>query len=130
MSIETDTTDETDSVEDLARSLGDAIAELPVYEDFLETKAAVEQSDQAQAQIAEFEAIREEYLDARERGEASREDLLELQAAQEELHEIPVMSEFLQARNDLELRLQALNEAVSAPLHVDFGEKAGGCCAE
>lgn len=130
MSIETDTADETDSVEDLARSLGDAIAELPVYEDFLEAKAAVEQSDQAQAQIAEFEATREEYLDARERGEASREDLLELQAAQEELHEIPVMSEFLQARNDLELRLQALNEAVSAPLDVDFGEKAGGCCAE
>jgi cell fate (sporulation/competence/biofilm development) regulator YlbF (YheA/YmcA/DUF963 family) len=40
------------------------------------------------------------------------------------------MREFLQAQNDLELRLQALNEHISEPLAVDFGEKAGGCCQD
>ena len=67
---------------------------------------------------------------ARQRGEASQEDLRELQEAQQELHDIPVMSEYLRAENDLELRLQALNEYVSDPLEVDFGEKAGGCCQD
>jgi len=67
---------------------------------------------------------------ARQRGEASKEDLRELQETQQELHDIPVMSEYLQAENDLELRLQALNEYISDPLEVDFSEKAGGCCED
>jgi cell fate (sporulation/competence/biofilm development) regulator YlbF (YheA/YmcA/DUF963 family) len=40
------------------------------------------------------------------------------------------MREFLQAQNELELRLQALNEHISDALDVDFGEKAGGCCQD
>jgi cell fate (sporulation/competence/biofilm development) regulator YlbF (YheA/YmcA/DUF963 family) len=40
------------------------------------------------------------------------------------------MRTYLQAQNELELRLQALNEQISAPLAIDFGEKAGGCCQD
>jgi cell fate (sporulation/competence/biofilm development) regulator YlbF (YheA/YmcA/DUF963 family) len=131
MSIETDAApDAEDSVEDVARSLGEAITELPEYQRFADAKAAVEADEEAQAQIQEFEGIREEYMLARQTGQATQEDLRKLQEAQEELHEIPTMADFLQAQNELELRLQELNELVSEPLAVDFGEKAGGCCQD
>jgi cell fate (sporulation/competence/biofilm development) regulator YlbF (YheA/YmcA/DUF963 family) len=131
MSVETESaTDTEESVEALASELGEAITELPAYQTFLEKKEAVEADEETQAQIREFEQIREEYMVARQTGQATQEDLRELQSAQEELHSIPVMSEFLQAKNDLELRLQALNEHISDPLAVDFGEKAGGCCQD
>ncbi|PSQ29790.1 regulator [Halobacteriales archaeon SW_10_68_16] len=131
MSIETDAAREVDdTVEDIARSLGEAITELPEYQRFREAKADVEADDQAQEKIQEFEEIREDFMLARQTGQATQEDLRELQEAQEELHDIPTMSDFLQAQNDLELRLQELNELVSEPLAVDFGEKAGGCCQD
>ena len=38
--------------------------------------------------------------------------------------------DYLRAQSDLELQLQELNEMISAPLAVDFGEKAGGCCQD
>jgi len=119
-----------DTVETLATELGEAIAELPEYEAFLDAKAAVEADEAAQAQIQEFEQIREEYMHARSTGQATQEDLMTLQRAQEDLHDLPVMDEFLQAQNELELRLQAVNEHLSDPLAVDFGEKAGGCCQD
>lgn len=122
--------DTDDRVTELARSLGEAITELPVYQEFEAAKERVEADEDAQEQIREFEQIREEYLHARETGQATQADLRELQDAQEELHDIPVMSDFLQAQNELELRLQALNEHISEPLAVDFGEKAGGCCQD
>ncbi len=131
MSIETDAaTEAEDTVEDIARSLGESITELPEYQRFLDAKADVEADEKAQEKIEEFEGIREEFMLARQTGQATQDDLRELQEAQEELHDIPTMSDFLQAQNDLELRLQELNELVSDPLAVDFGEKAGGCCQD
>jgi cell fate (sporulation/competence/biofilm development) regulator YlbF (YheA/YmcA/DUF963 family) len=130
MSTDTTVADGEQRIEDLAQSLGEAITELPEYQQFLEAKEAVEGSEEAQQEIAEFESVQQEYLQKRERGEATRDDLLELQEAQEQLHEVPVMSEYLQAENDLELRLQALNAHISDPLELDFGEKAGGCCQD
>ena len=115
---------------ELAAELGDAIADLPTYRRFEEAKAAVEADETAQERIREFEGLREEFMLARQTGDATNEDLRRLQEAQEELHDIPVMAEFLQARSELELELQELNEAISAPLAVDFGEKAGGCCQD
>jgi cell fate (sporulation/competence/biofilm development) regulator YlbF (YheA/YmcA/DUF963 family) len=119
-----------DRVTTLARDLSAAIADLQEYQTFLEAKERVEGDEEAQAQIQEFERVRDEYLTARETGQATQSDLRALQQAQEDLHEVPVMSEFLQAQNDLELRLQAVNEEISAGLAVDFGEKAGGCCQD
>ena len=132
MSTDTDAaaTDATAEPDRLARELGEAIADLPVYEQFREAKAAVEADEELQAEIREFEQVREEFMLARQTGEATREDLRELQEAQEDLHDIPKMSEFLQAQNELELRLQELNEEISGALGVDFGEKAGGCCQD
>jgi cell fate (sporulation/competence/biofilm development) regulator YlbF (YheA/YmcA/DUF963 family) len=115
---------------ELAAELGDAIADLPTYRRFEEAKAAVEADETAQERIREFEGLREEFMLARQTGDATDQDLRRLQEAQQELHEIPVMAEFLQARSELELELQELNEAISAPLAVDFGEKAGGCCQD
>ena len=129
MSIDTETASESEqSIEELAQSLGEAIADLPEYQSFIEAREAVEQDEDAQEQIAEFERARRQYMDARERGAATRDDLREMQKKQEELHEIPVMKEFLQVENDLELRLKALNEHVNEPLDIDFGDKASGCC--
>lgn len=129
MSIETDAAVEDDgSVDSLATELGEAIAELPEYREFVEAKEAVEADEDAQERIQEFEQIREEYVTARQMGQATEDDLRQLQQAQEDLHDLPVMSEYLAAQSDLELRLQAINEQVSEPLAIDFGEKAGSCC--
>jgi cell fate (sporulation/competence/biofilm development) regulator YlbF (YheA/YmcA/DUF963 family) len=132
MSIETDApeADGRPAVDQLARELGEAITDLPEYQRFRETKDVVEDDEEIQAEIREFEQIREEFMLARQAGEADREDLRELQRAQEQLHDIPEMSEYLAAQNELELRLQELNELVSEPLAVDFGQKAGGCCED
>ena len=129
MSIETDAADVTDdSVESLARALGDAITDLPEYQAYQDAKAEVEADKEAQERIEEFEQIREEYMVARQTDQATQDDLRTLKKAQRELHELPVMEEYLQTQSELELRLQELNEIVSEPLTVDFGEKAGGCC--
>ena len=131
MSIETpaEATDDA-SVEALGRELGEAIAGLPEYERFEDAKAAVAESEAAQAKIDEFESIRQEFMLARQTGEATQDDLREVQEAQEELHSIPVMAEYLEAQNALDARLEAVNEAISEPLAVDFGEEAGGCCQD
>lgn len=132
MSVDTDTETaiDGDEIERLGRELGDAITELPEYEAFEQAKAAVEDSEDAQERIEEFERMRQEFAMARQTGDASQEDLRELQQTQQELHELPVMSEYLDAQNRLDARLEAINEAISEPLDVDFGEQAGGCCAE
>jgi len=134
MSTDTDAeatpTDVAAEADRLATELGDAITDLPVYETFRDAKAEVEADEELQEEIREFEQIREEFMLARQTGEASREDLRKLQNAQEELHDYPKMSEFLQAQNELELRLQELNEIISEPLSIDFGGKAGGCCED
>lgn len=115
---------------ELAGELGSAIEQLDSYQEFEAAKAAVESDEDAQAQIREFEQLREEFMMARQTGDASNEDLRELQQAQEELHDIPVMREYLEAQSRLEGELEDLNRMISAPLAVDFGEKAGGCCQD
>jgi cell fate (sporulation/competence/biofilm development) regulator YlbF (YheA/YmcA/DUF963 family) len=67
---------------------------------------------------------------ARQAGDATNEDLRELQRNQQELHEQPKMKEYLQAQSELELKLQELDEIVSEPLEVEFGQTAGGCCED
>lgn len=129
MSVET--TPESDlPVDELAEALGEAITELPAYREFVEAKEAVENDEDLQEEIREFERLREEFMMARQTGDASNEDLRELQRAQEELHRTPRMKTYLQAQSEIELKLQELNELVSEPLAVDFGEKAGGCCQD
>lgn len=121
---------ETSRVEELGRELGEAITDLPEYEAFESTKEAVEDSEHAQAKIDEFERVRQEFVLARQTGAASQEDLQELQATQEELHSVPVMAAYLEAKNELAARLEEINEAISEPLAVDFGGEAGGCCQD
>jgi cell fate (sporulation/competence/biofilm development) regulator YlbF (YheA/YmcA/DUF963 family) len=131
MSVETDSeSSTTESVEALGRELGAAITELDEYQRFEDAKAAVEASEEAQAKIDEFEEIRQEFMLARQTGEATQADLQKVQDAQAELHEMPVMAEYLEAQNVLDARLEAVNEAISDQLIVDFGEEAGGCCQD
>lgn len=133
MSIEsTDAAENADvtDVEALGRELGEAITELPEYDAFEEAQARVENDPEAQRKIDEFEGLRQEFMLARQTGEATQEDLRELQRTQQELHEIPAMATYLEAQNELDARLEAVNEAISEPLAMDFGEQAGGCCQE
>jgi len=117
-------------LEDLGRELGEAIAETPAYERFEEAKAAVEHDDEAQAKIREVERLRDEFVAARETGEATQDHVGELQRAQNELHGMPVMEEYLNAQEALQNQLEAVNRAISEPLAVDFGGEAGGCCQD
>ena len=130
MSVETPADPETDDVDELASELGEAIADLPIYEAFLEAKAAVEADEELQEEIRAFERLREEFMMARQAGNATNEDLRELQRNQQELHEQPKMKEYLQAQSELELKLQELDEIISEPLEVEFGQTAGGCCED
>jgi len=122
-------TDQTDA-HALASQLGDAITDLPEYEQFEEAQRRVQEDDDIQAQIDEFEDIRQEFMLARQTGQATQEDLQKVQQAQQELNEQPKMAEFLEAKQDLSDRLEELNTIISAPLAVDFGGEAGGCCQD
>ncbi|PSP43010.1 regulator [Halobacteriales archaeon QH_6_64_20] len=132
MSIETDvdttSAGEATRIEELAGDLGAAIADSPEHEAFEEARRTVQESEEAQAKIEEFESTRQEFMLARQSGNATQEDLEELQATQQELHAIPVMAEFLEAQNELEARLEAVDDAISAELALDFGDNVGGCC--
>jgi cell fate (sporulation/competence/biofilm development) regulator YlbF (YheA/YmcA/DUF963 family) len=121
---------QTERLEDLGRELGDAIAETPEYEAFEEAKAAVEDDEELQAEIREFQQRREEFMLARQRGEATQERLEEVQTAQRELHSKDKMATYLKAQETLQERLEAVNRAISDPLAVDFGGEAGGCCQD
>ncbi|MFB6194583.1 MAG: YlbF family regulator [Haloplanus sp.] len=115
-------------LEDLGRELGEAIAESPAYERFEEAKRAVENDDDAQERIAEVERLRDEFMAAREAGEASQEQVAKLQRVQNDLHSMPVMEEYLNAQEALQSQLEDINRSISEPLAVDFGGEAGGCC--
>lgn len=119
---------ETTSVEQLGRELGEAITHLPEYEAFEQAQQAVEDDPAVQERISEFERVRQQFMLARQAGSATQEDLEELQATQGELHAMEPMAKFLQAKSELAARLEAVNEAISDPLAVDFGGEAGGCC--
>ena len=118
------------SIEDLGRELGERIAETPEYERFEETRAAVQRDEEVQAAIDEFEQLRAEFMQARQTGQATNAELQRVQEAQDELHAMPVMSEYLDAQDELEGTLESVNEAISEPLAVDFGGEAGGCCQD
>mgnify|MGYP000285998603 CR=1 FL=1 len=115
-------------VEALASQLGAAIADLPEHERFREAEAAVEADADAQELISEFEQQREAFALARQTGDATQDDMRELQELQQELHSLPVMAEYLEAKEALTGRLEGLNRAISEPIAVDFGGEAGGCC--
>lgn len=119
---------ETARPEELGRDLGEAIADLPEYEAFAEAKEAVENDEQTQQKVQEFEQARQEFMVLRQSGNASQEDLQEVQQLQSELNEMPLMATYLDAQEQLQDRLEAINEAISEPLVVDFGGEAGGCC--
>ncbi|WP_299335886.1 YlbF family regulator [Haloplanus sp.] len=117
-------------LEDLGRELGEAIADSPAHERFEEAQAAVQDDTDAQEKIAEVERLRDEFVAAREMGEATQEQIRTLQRAQNELHEMPVMEEFLNAQDALQRQLEEINRSISDPLAVDFGGEAGGCCQD
>lgn len=116
--------------EELAGDLGTALADTPEYERFIETKAAVEGSEDAQQKVSEFQRLRDEFVHARQTGEATEADLRTLQNAQQELHEVPEMAEFLEAQDELDARLERINDAISTDLGIDFGDRIGSCCQD
>ena len=131
MSTETEpVSDETVGVEALGRELGAAISELAEYEAFEAATEAVKADGEAQGLIRDFEEQRQAFAIAQRTGEATETDLADLQAAQRDLHALPVMADFLEAQAALVERLEAVNEAISAPLAIDFGAEAGGCCQD
>jgi len=117
-------------LEEMGRELGEAIADTPAYERFEEARAAVQNDDDAQAKIAEVERLRDEFVAARETGDATQEHVAKLQAAQNDLHSMPVMEEYLNAQEALQSQLEDVNRSISEPLSVDFGGEAGGCCQD
>ena len=118
------------TVEDLGAELGERIAATDEYERFEEAKRVVEGSEEAQQRISEFESLRTELASAREAGTADQELVDEVRQAQHELHSLPEMAEYLEAQQEMQARLDAVNNAISAELAVDFGGEAGGCCKD
>ena len=118
------------SIEDLGRELGERIARTPEYEHFEEAREAVQRDEDVQAKIDEFEQLRAEFMQARQTGQATNSGLQRVQEAQDELHSMPVMEEFLDAQDELSDTLETVNEAISEPLAVDFSGEAGGCCED
>jgi len=118
------------TVEDLGTELGERIAATDEYERFEEAKRAVEESEEAQQRISRFESLRTKLSTARKKGSADQDLVQEVRQAQHELHSLPEMAEYLDAQEKLQARLDAVNQAISSELVVDFGGEAGGCCKD
>lgn len=119
-----------DPLQTAARELGAQLADTPEHERFVSAQNAVRESTDAQERIAEFEQLRDEYSMARRAGEVDEESLVKLKEAQQELHELPVMADYLEAQDALDERLEAVAQAISAPLDVEFTERVSGCCED
>jgi cell fate (sporulation/competence/biofilm development) regulator YlbF (YheA/YmcA/DUF963 family) len=133
MSVDSDAaaaSDDEHAADELARELGDAILDLPAYERFAEAKRAVETNEEVQDRISEFESLREDFMLARQSGDAGQEDVRKVQEAQQHLHEHPVMAEYLDAQDRLQERFEVLNDVISEPLDVDFVGESGACCQD
>lgn len=132
MSVDTDAAapDEDHTADDIARQLGEAITEMPAYRRYVESKQAVEDDEEVQSRIDEFEELRQEFMLARQSGDADQEALQEVQDAQQRLHDHPVMAEYLEAQDALEARFEGLNDLISEPLDVDFVGESGACCQD
>ncbi|MCD2202589.1 YlbF family regulator [Halobacterium sp. KA-6] len=132
MSVDSDSaaTTGTTKADDIARQLGEAIEESPEYQRYEETKAAVENSEEVQQRISEFEDLRQEFMLARQTGDATQEDAKNVEDAQKRLHEHPVMAEYLDAQDELEAKFEFLNDLISEPLDVDFVGESGACCQD
>ncbi|GAB7093172.1 hypothetical protein JCM30237_03240 [Halolamina litorea] len=116
------------TVEDLGSELGERIAATDEYQRYAAAKEAVEASEEAQQRISEFESLRAELTTARQTGTADQDLVDEVRQAQHELHSLPEMAEYLAAEEAMQARLDAVNDAISSQLAVDFGGEAGGCC--
>jgi cell fate (sporulation/competence/biofilm development) regulator YlbF (YheA/YmcA/DUF963 family) len=121
---------ETATLEDLGQELGEKIADSPEHTAFREASEAVENDAETQEAIKEFEELRHQFMLDQEAGTADRQSMREVQEAQEELHSMPLMAEYLDAKEELQTTLEAINIAISEPLAVDFGGEAGGCCQD
>ncbi|AHG03691.1 hypothetical protein HALDL1_08835 [Halobacterium sp. DL1] len=132
MSVDSDAAaaTETTDAEALARQLGEAITELPEYQDFEEAKREVETSEEVQERIGEFEEIRQEFMLARQTGDATQEDIERVQEAQAHLHDHPAMAEYLDAQDAVQETFEELNDVISEPLDVDFVGESGACCQD
>lgn len=135
MSTESDVETDIDATtgtdpETVAGDLGAAIADTSEYERFVEAKAAVEGSPEAQKKVQEFERLRDQFVQARQTGEATQDDLETLQSAQQDLHEVPEMAEFLEAQEALDARLERVNQEIDTDLAIDFGDRIGSCCQD
>lgn len=118
------------NAEELASALGEAITDLPEYEALRSAEAAVKRSDAAQERIERFEAERNRFLEARQRGDAAPDDAAELRQLRGDLYELPVMQDYHEAQQALDERLDELNTTISAALDVDFADAASGCCQD
>ncbi|WP_353633666.1 YlbF family regulator [Halobacterium sp. NMX12-1] len=132
MSVDSDSaaTTGTANADDIARQLGEAIEQSPEYQRYEETKAAVEDSEEVQERISEFEDLRQEFMLARQTGDATQEDAKKVEDAQKRLHDHPVMAEHLDAQDELEAKFEFLNDLISEPLDVDFVGESGACCQD
>lgn len=118
------------SIQDLARDLGTAISDLDSYDRYLEARAAVRDEPELQTAIERFESLRQEFVDKRAAGEATQSDVRELRRTQRELHDHPIMAEYLEAHERMQSQLEAINAAISEPLELEFGAEVGGCCQD
>lgn len=132
MSVDSDSTSATDTTkaDELASQLGEAITETPEYSAFEASKRAVETNEAVQERIDEFEDLRQEFLLARQTGDATQADVERVKEAQQHLHDHPVMAEYLDAQDALEAKFEALNDRISEPLAVDFVGESGACCQD
>lgn len=121
---------ETATIEDLGEELGERIADTPEHEAFVEASEAVENDAETQDAIKEFEELRQQFMMDQEAGRADRESMREVKQAQRELHSMPLMEAYLEAKEELQEKLETINMAISDPIAVDFGGEAGGCCQD
>ncbi|MFC7045700.1 YlbF family regulator [Halobacteriaceae archaeon GCM10025711] len=120
--------DGDEEVASLARELGEAITGIPEYQAFADAKRAVENDEELQEKISEFEELRQDFMLAQQTGEAGQEDVERLERIQTDIESHPLMAEYNEAKDDLVFQLAEVNAALSEPLPFDFAGEAGGCC--
>ena len=120
-----------DSIAEKARSFAQVLASSREFQEFHSTQEKLNQDEEAQSLLKQFQQKQREFQEARMRGGGfSGEAVSEVERLQLKLQSNPTIMEWASAQQDAIGLIQETNQVISEAAGLDFGQSSssGGPC--
>lgn len=125
MSCQMEMGNEQIAILERAQHFVEALKATPAYCRFASADRRFRADLEAQQIVQELQEMTAEFHQAKRAGTLGQEQVQEVLEAQARLRDHPLIRDFMQARDEVELLLQDTNRAISEVLGFDFGRAAG-----